>query len=254
MNALVERVQFVELNGSKMFTKMYGNDSDKPTIIFDAGYGDYSKAWEKIVALLREDANLFVYDRFGVGQSDRCASPRTSLNMVNELHQVLETMKIQPPYIFVGHSFGGVNARLFATTFPKEVSGLVLVDSTPEDYRERFLPTMSQHFKEAYNKQFTLESSYEEFMESLGQLKDHQRHLGVIPMIVICAGKKHHYSEASQRLWNDMQREFLTLSHNSQFILAEESSHYIQDDDPEIVVDAIRSMIDWTEGEGNRPN
>ncbi|MRX57079.1 alpha/beta fold hydrolase, partial [Bacillus idriensis] len=102
-------------------------------------------------------------------------------------------LNIIPPYILVGHSFGGVNARLFASEYPENVCGLVLVDSTPEDYRERFLPTMSEAFQEAYNKQFVHEGNYEEFMQSLNQLKEDQKKLN-IPLIVLSAGKKNHYS------------------------------------------------------------
>ena len=128
--------------------------------------------------------------------------------MVKELKELLSEAKIKPPYILVGHSFGGVNMRMFATEYPNEVCGLVLIDSTPEDYKERFLPTMSQDFQQAYNKQFVYEGNYDEFMESLKQLKDTRQKLNV-PFIVLSAGKKAHYSMESQKLWNEMPERFL---------------------------------------------
>ena len=156
--------------------------------------------------------------------------------------ELINEAKIKPPYILVGHSFGGVNMRMFATEYQNEVCGLVLVDSTPEDYRERFLPTMSQDFQQAYNKQFVNEGNYDEFMESLKQLKETRLKLN-IPLIVLSAGKKAHYSKESQELWNEMQREILDISSNGELVIAENSAHYIQNDEPEIVVRAIQKLI-----------
>lgn len=110
--------------------------------------------------------------------------------MVKELKELLSEAQIKPPYILVGHSFGGVNMRMFATEYPNEVSGLVLIDSTPEDYRERFLPTMSQNFQQAYNKQFVYEGNYDEFMESLKQLKETRQKLNV-PFLFFRQVRKH---------------------------------------------------------------
>lgn len=158
---------------------------------------------------------MLVYDRAGLGKSERSPNPRTSIEMVKELRELLKEINIQPPYILVGHSFGGVNTRIYTTEYPNEVCGLVLVDSTPEDYRERFLPTMSKEFQEAYNHQFIFEGTYNEFMESLQQLKKTTRKTDV-PLIVLSAGQKTHYSKDSQELWNDMQKEILGISSKSE--------------------------------------
>ena len=131
---------------------------------------------------------------------------------------------------------------MYATKYQREVCGLVLVDSTPEDYRERFLPTMPQDFKQAYNKQFIYEGNYYEFMESLKQLKDNRQVLDV-PLIVLSAGKKAHYSKESQELWNEMQKEILEISSNGELVIAENSTHYIQNDEPEVVVSSIKKLI-----------
>ncbi|WP_078382226.1 alpha/beta fold hydrolase [Sutcliffiella halmapala] len=236
---------FVQINNCKLFAKLVGDEKRKPTIVMDAGYGDYSKAWDSVIAELSKLSNVLIYDRAGLGKSEPSYTPRTSHEMVKELNELLQEAKIMPPYILVGHSFGGVNTRLYVTKYTSEVCGLILVDSTPEDYRERFLPTMSEEFQQAYNKQFVLEGNYDEFMESLKQLKETRRKLNV-PLIVLSAGKKAHYSEESQVLWNEMQEEMLEISSNSQFIIAENSAHYIQNDEPEVVVRAIKQLIGKT--------
>ncbi|MGD6875094.1 alpha/beta fold hydrolase [Bacillus infantis] len=235
--------KFVTIKSCTLFTKIMGEKNGNPTIIMDAGYGDHSKAWDPVIEELSTLSRVFTYDRAGLGKSERSTSPRTSREMVKELKELLTEANIAPPYILVGHSFGGGNMRMYATEYPDEVFGLVLVDSTPEDYRERFLPAMPEDFQEAYHKQFVREGNYGEFMESLQQLKDTRRRLDV-PLIVLSAGKKAHYSAESQALWNDMQRELLEISSHGELVIAENSAHYIQRDEPEVVVDAVRKLID----------
>lgn len=234
---------FIQINECKLYAKLVGESIGKPTVIMDAGYGDFSKAWNKIIGDISRLSNVLIYDRAGLGKSETSSNPRTSREMVTELKELLIEAKINPPYILVGHSFGGVNMRMFATEYQNEVCGLVLVDSTPEDYSERFLPTMSQDFQQAYNKQFVYEGNYDEFMESLKQLKETRLKLN-IPLIVLSAGKKAHYSKESQELWNEMQREILEISSKGELVIAENSAHYIQNDEPQVVVSAIKKLID----------
>ena len=73
------------------------------------------------------------YDRAGYGWSDRGPSPRNSERIVAELHTLLEKARVKPPFILVGHSFGGQNIRLYASKYPNEVAGLVLVDAVNHD-------------------------------------------------------------------------------------------------------------------------
>lgn len=233
---------FVQISDFKLYAKLVGENKGRPTIVMDAGYGDTSKAWDSVISDISMLSDVLIYDRAGLGKSESSSNSRTSGEMVRELHDLLNQANIKPPYILVGHSFGGVITRLYATEYQNEVCGLVLVDSTPEDYRERFLPTMPQEFQQAYNKQFVYEGNYEEFMESLKQLKKSKRMLNV-PLIVLSAGKKAHYSEESQGLWNEMQKEILEISSNGEFVIAENSAHYIQNDEPEVVVSAIKRLI-----------
>lgn len=233
---------FVQISDCKLYAKIVGEHDGKPTVIMDAGYGDFSKAWASVIGDISLLTNVLIYDRAGLGKSETSANPRTSREMVKELKELLIVAKIKPPYILVGHSFGGVNMRMFATEFQHEVCGLVLVDSTPEDYRERFLPTMSPDFQQRYNKQFVYEGDYDEFMESLKQLKETRKKLNV-PVIVLSAGKKAQYSKESQALWNEMQREILGISSEGELVIAENSAHYIQKDEPEVVVSAIKKLI-----------
>ncbi|WP_406685705.1 alpha/beta fold hydrolase [Rossellomorea vietnamensis] len=239
----MNREMLAPINSFKLYAKLTGKKKNKPTLVMDAGYGDYSKAWDSVIGELSEITEVLVYDRAGLGKSEKSPNRRTSREMVKELKELLCGLNIKPPYILVGHSFGGVNVSVYAHEYPEEVAGLVLVDSTPVNYRERFLPTMTSDFQEAYRKQFVREGNYEEFMESLGQLKEYEETLSM-PVLVLSAGKKDHYSEASQELWNDMQRELALISSKGEYVLAKNSAHYIQRDEPQVVIKAVEKLIE----------
>ena len=234
--------QMVRIHDCELYTEYIQHHSGQVTIIMDAGYGDDSTTWRQVADEVSAHANILLYDRAGLGKSRTSTNRRTSNEMIRELHQLIKQLDIAPPFILVGHSFGGVNMQLFASEYRDEVTGLVLVDTTPSDYRERFLPTMSREFQNAYSKQFVREGNYDEFMESLHQVKQANLDLS-IPTTIISAGKKDFYSAENQRLWNVLQKEMTGISSNATFVIAEQSAHYIQRDEPHLIVEAIRKLI-----------
>ncbi|SCC21865.1 alpha/beta fold hydrolase [Bacillus mycoides] len=243
MKKVLEREEFVDIGGFQLYTKIFGSDKGTPTVVMDAGYGDYSKAWNEIVSQIAEFTKVLVYDRAGLGKSDSSPNNRISSEMVKELRTLLKKLQLTPPYIFVGHSFGGLNVRLYASLYPSEVAGLILVDSTPEDYRERFLPIMPSDFQEAYNKQFIYEGTYDQFMKSLEEVRLQRKTLIDTNVIILSAGKKAFYSTDAQNLWLHMQKELLDLSTNSSLDIAPNSGHYIQKDEPQYVINAVKKVL-----------
>ncbi|WP_273128047.1 alpha/beta fold hydrolase [Metabacillus sp. HB246100] len=235
--------KFIQVYDCLLYTHLSGNKSSKPTLVMEAGYGNDSHAWDSVINELSTLTEVFVYDRAGLGQSEKTTRFRTSREMTEELKELVKKVKIKTPFILVGHSFGGVIARLYATMYPDDVCGMVLVDSTPENYRERFLPTMNETFQQAYEKQFIYESNAEEFTESLNKVKKSRKMLD-IPLVVLSAGKKAHYSSQSQELWHEMQREMLTISTKPKMIIAKNSSHYIQDDEPGLIIKSVQYLLD----------
>lgn len=111
-----------------------------PTVVVDAGNGDFSTGWQGIQPEVSNSARICTYDRAGYGWSDPSPHPRTATQMANELHQLLANTKIDPPYILVGHSLGGLTVRVFASQYPDEVAGMILVDAGHEDQLERLPP------------------------------------------------------------------------------------------------------------------
>ncbi|MBE7123702.1 alpha/beta fold hydrolase [Bacillus cereus] len=236
--------EYVPVDNFKIYTKIFQGKKQQPVIIMEAGYGDYSKSCDHIAEGLAEYGTVLTYDRAGLGKSGKSSKRRISSEMVKELRDCLKQLQLKPPYIFVGHSFGGINVRLFTTFYPEDTMGVVLVDSTPENYKEDFLPIMSPEFHEAYYKQFVYECPCEEFMYSLGEADKHCKSMRSIPLVVLAAGKKTFYSKEAQMKWLQLQEELLRLSINNKFIIAENSGHYIQKDEPHYVIDAVKWIID----------
>jgi len=112
-----------------------------PTVILEGGITTSLIYWGLVQPELASDARTCSYDRAGLGYSD--ASPRASnaANNVDDLHRLLAAADIAPPYVFVGASAGGLYSRLYIYTYPREVVGLVLVDSSHEDQRDGFRKT-----------------------------------------------------------------------------------------------------------------
>jgi len=102
--------------------------SGGPTVLFEAGIGATNLNWRHIQKTVARFTGTASYDRSGLGFSTRCRTARTPGNIAAELHDLLEQAGIKPPYVLVGHSFGGLVMRRYALLYPEEVSGVVLVD------------------------------------------------------------------------------------------------------------------------------
>jgi pimeloyl-ACP methyl ester carboxylesterase len=124
--------QLVPVEGSRRLN-LYCTGHGTPTVVFDAGLGDGTKAWGLVQPVIARRTRACSYDRAGLGFSDPAQRPGTSANAVDDLHRLLVAAGIKPPYVMVGHSLGGMNTKLYAETYPAEVLGLVLVDPSHED-------------------------------------------------------------------------------------------------------------------------
>ncbi len=119
---------------------VYCTGQGSPTVVLEAGLADSLDSWRRVQPEIARFARVCSYDRAGYGYSDPGPMPRTSDRIASELHTGLRSAGEKPPYLLVGHSFGGFNIRVFNGTYPDEVAGLVLVDATQED-QYRLLPS-----------------------------------------------------------------------------------------------------------------
>jgi pimeloyl-ACP methyl ester carboxylesterase len=106
-----------------------------PTVVLDAALAGSSVSWTYVQPAVAEFTRACAYDRAGFGRSDRGPLPRTAGRLAAELHALLLNSGQPSPFVLVGHSFGGLVARIFATRYPGVTAGLVLVDPAhPEDW------------------------------------------------------------------------------------------------------------------------
>jgi pimeloyl-ACP methyl ester carboxylesterase len=106
-----------------------------PTVILEAANGGMSAHWVRVQQQVADTTRVCAYDRAGLGWSEPGAEPRDAKQISSELHTLLTNAGIEGPYVLVGHSYGGLYARMYAARYSDEVAGVVLVDSShPEQF------------------------------------------------------------------------------------------------------------------------
>lgn len=141
-----QRGKSVDIGGFSLNLDCTGAGS--PTVILESGLGAPAASWALVQPDVAKFTRVCSYDRAGYGWSDPSPLPHTSLAIVKELHALLLNAGVAPPYILVGHSFGGYNVRVYAGQYPDEVAGVVLVDSSHEDQKAR-MPAKLREWSEA---------------------------------------------------------------------------------------------------------
>jgi len=122
---------FVVVGNDRLHVETSGESG--PTVVFEAGLGKDSTIWKSIAGLIAAFARAMLYDRVGLGRSSQLRDIRVAITadeVASRLHALLAATDIHPPYILVGHSLGGLYMQMFARKYPKEVSGVVLLESS----------------------------------------------------------------------------------------------------------------------------
>ena len=115
-----------------------------PTVVLDSGLGVPAAGWDLVMPDIAKFARVCSYDRAGYGWSGAGPMPRTSEQIVKELHALLAASGEKGPYVLVGHSFGGFNVRVYADKYPADVAGLALVDTSHEDQNQLMPPSLKK--------------------------------------------------------------------------------------------------------------
>lgn len=250
----------------------------QPTVIFDAGLGGFSLEWLKVQRLLENDIKSCAYDRAGYGWSQQGPSPRTTSQINDEFERLLLAAELKPPYILVGHSFGGYNVQYFAKANPDDVAGVVLIDSSHPDQAERipdvntgkvrrgkqqmvtFLGDASVLEKYPEDVRFTAgmllssrqvvltqQREFASFTYSASEVNFLASDFPDVPLVVVTRGQQQWSDDplgkAREEEWNRMQDELTRLSSQGRQIHAELSGHMVHMDQPELVADIIREMM-----------
>lgn len=108
---------------------IYCTGEGVPTVILEAPATGFSAAWGWIQPSVAQQTRVCSYDRAGLGWSEAGDSPYNPSQVPLELKRLLEGAKIQGPIVAVGDSLGALFVQMYASTYPKNVIALVLIDS-----------------------------------------------------------------------------------------------------------------------------
>lgn len=244
----------------------------QPTVLIDVGLADASVNWLPVMASVQHETRICLYDRAGYGWSDPGPGERTTAQITYELHALLELANVPPPYVLVGHSFGGFTARYFATKYPDETVGVVLVESSHPDQVQRLaeldkLPDEKRRITIGRNsnppdyltdmekKWFFLNSSRKAIFAQMDELKyfsgsaEQVKTAGPfpdIPLAVITRGVTQLPAIDGKSLedeWRSMQADLTRLSRQSWQTIVDGSGHNVYLDKPSAVVEDIIKVV-----------
>jgi pimeloyl-ACP methyl ester carboxylesterase len=260
--------EMVDIGGRSLHIYCMGEGS--PPVVIDVGFADSSTNWHTIQEQLAQDTRVCTYERAGYGQSDPGPEPRHSQQVAGELKMLLENAGIEAPYVLVGHSLGGLNMQVFADLYPDLVAGAVLLDPAPLGFitGERFpelyqmaeqetagLLAVAENARGATDPEEkarasfyqTLASEHDMMMAESGEQVAAIESFGDMPLIVLASAKPNptfgDSAEDFQQFWNQQSQALAAKSAKGAYILAEESGHNLHADVPDLVLDAVRQMV-----------
>ena len=239
-----------DVDGHGMFIECKGDGG--PTVVLESGLGvDSTSTWAAVRPAVARFTRVCLYDRAGMAASEPGPRPRTSEAMTAELHALLGRAGVKPPYVLAGASLGGMNAQLFAARHPREVRGVVLVDSLHPDLDRRIEPLLGRRGARLRRAQLARNAEgvrYADLLASDEVLRVARGAFPPVPLVVL----KHGVSfdpggepvPRIERLWGELQRSNAALSPEGRVMRAPRSHHRIAEDEPDVVVGAIREIVD----------
>ncbi len=261
--------------GRKMYLECRGQGT--PTVVLVSGYGDTGDIWSVDVPGLPQPhvlpavagfTRVCAYDRPGTigmddpagrSRSDPVPQPRAPEEVVADLHALLAAADVPGPYVLAGHSLGGAYVRLYAATYPDAVVGLVQVDATNEYYRAELTPEQwavagkidppVADYPEVERLDFNV--VYDAVERAVAAQPLHE-----LPLMVLARGREDEVPpemaadfppgllDAAAAAWRASQARLTALVPDARQMIATESGHYIQVEQPALVIEAIRQAVE----------
>lgn len=279
----------VDVGGRRIHLECKG--AGAPAVILISGYRNNGEIWTvepgpgltPVFAAVTQFTRACTYDRPGtildadhLSRSDRVPMPRTAEAISAELHAMLDSAGIRGPYVLAAHSLGGLFARLYTATYPKDVAGLVLVDAWQEDLAAILGPAQWAAYVDLATPAPPDLDSYADleavdFEAASARMREASKSapLRPMPLYVISRGKPVQLPpgvptafspNAFEAAWRESQRRLAALRPDARHQIAAESHHYIQIEQPVLVVEAIRAVVDavrdsasWTSNDQIQP-
>lgn len=296
------RGKLIDVGGYRLH--LFAEGEGSTTVVMDAGLGHTAQIWSLVLPAVASFTRACAYDRAGYGWSDSGPQPRTSMQIVKELHTLLNNAGIPAPYVLVGHSFGGLNMYLYALEYPDEVAGLILVDALSKDiltdnpYELRWFisvnrikfriqslltrlglfrlyilirgpyaamtfvkslpqavqrPLLSTFMRRTFHAAALESSTLGESVREVNALSKQKASPPLtIPLTVLAHGIPDMFAgrmspeetQEGERRWRRLQTALADLSTQGKLVIAEKGGHKIHIDDPALVIETIREMVE----------
>ena len=272
----------VQVDGRPMRVRTDGpGGGGRPVVVFESGAGTGLNAWSSVLPEVFAFATVVAYDRAGIGGSEADGQPPTAAHVARKLDALLRTVGVRPPYVLVGHSWGGALIRMFAALYPEKVAGLVYVDPSDPRSREQNLAYLEASGYSADGAREFLARNLERMSRFVSAQTGSYR----AEMEVIQAVELTHFAEfralpalpaipiallvanrlepqmwagrpcvpaACRDAWMRQRLQALELfappGPASTVTVSDESGHVMQDDQPSLVIAAVRNVLS-----GQRP-
>jgi len=284
--------RWVDVGGYKLH--LYSSGAGTVPVVLVAANGGGVLDWYKVQPELARFTQVVSYDRAGMGWSEPGPGPRSSAQIVQELHTLLNKAGIRAPYVLVGHSLGGLHVQLYAMQYPEEVAGLVLVDAShaemagrdgfvpsafampalvrvvgslgvvrllnqvndwsngrrPNDFGPTFRADLEHEASMLYSHTEDLVAMAREFASlptSSAQVRAANLQLGDKPLFVLTRSGEANPSPrrlAMETLWRGWQADLAGRSRDVQHVVADQGGHYLQQDQPDLVVKAVLQTVE----------
>jgi pimeloyl-ACP methyl ester carboxylesterase len=252
-----QSAQLVDVGGYRLDVVRAGNGT--PAVVLVGGLGDALDTWTQITPSVAQFSTVVAYSRGGLGRSEPGPSHHTAKDSVIELHALLTRLNVKPPYVLVGGSYGGILVRLYTSLYRDDVAGLVFVDASHEEQVQRYGrldPQYPEQFRASFEEKIRKDKGAEvdEDRESMriqaAGAVEGMKPLPDLPIAVLTSMKVNpspqYVNQTAQgyEAWRAMHDEWFRRSGNGLHIVTARSGHHIQDDEPQLVIEAIRFVLD----------
>jgi pimeloyl-ACP methyl ester carboxylesterase len=256
------------VDGDYLYLVCVGHGS--PVVVLEAGLGGDHRAWSDVQPELARTTRVCSYDRAGLGLSQLAPRRATATAKADELRDLLAAARVEPPYVLVGHSYGGLLVRVFAGAHADEVAGVVLVDASHPDQRRAFLQTLRA-------RRVGENAAVRELRREIVRVtpnpegvdwrasSDEARAAGTLgsrPLVVVSAGHEDWppglpdlATRRLERTWLRLQSDLARLSTDAVHVIAVNSSHAVMATwgQPSVVIRAIRAVVHAARSQAQLP-
>jgi pimeloyl-ACP methyl ester carboxylesterase len=242
----------VDVGGHYLYFQCVGRGS--PTVVLEAGFGGDVHAWDFVQPAIGTTTRTCSYDRAGLGASEAMPGVHDADDEIHDLEVLLQRARMRPPYVVVGHSYGGILVRLFAFKHPRQTDGVVLIDSShPQQARATARALAKAHLVPQLRRTLAipLVADGVALRRSFG-LGRRVSTLGRTRLVVITAGEADEANNVPPpvrrvlaRTWLGLQNELAALSPDHVHAVALYSDHFVQaiGGQPDVVTRAVRTVV-----------